>query len=105
MTRRGCTLAWQASPVGAGGKRRHPRGVENTGLGADKPEAQRAADPGVAEGDARSEVIKLAVRKIVEEALEAEAAEAVGRGYYENGAAPGAGYRNGYDIVLSLRRY
>src|SRR5207247_4991630 len=94
--RRGCTLAWHPSPrspVGAGGKRRHPRGVENTGLGADKPEAQRAAD---AEGDARSELIKLAVRKIVEEALEAEVAEAVGRGYYENGAAPGAGYRNGY---------
>ena len=51
---------------------------------------------GVAEGDARSEQIKLAVRKIVEEALEAEVAEAVGRSYYENGAAPGAGYRNGY---------
>jgi transposase-like protein len=51
---------------------------------------------GVAEGDARAELIKLAVRKIVEEALEAEVAEAVGRDYYENGAAPGAGYRNGY---------
>ena len=51
---------------------------------------------GIGEGDARSELIKLAVRKIVEEALEAEVAEAVGRGYYENGAAPGAGYRNGY---------
>ena len=48
------------------------------------------------DGDARSELIKLAVRKIVEEALEAEVAEAVGRGYYENGAGPGAGYRNGY---------
>src|SRR5882724_4677201 len=47
-TRRGCTLAWHPSPrspVGAGGKRRHPRGYENTGLGADKPEAQRAVDP------------------------------------------------------------
>jgi putative transposase len=32
----------------------------------------------------------------VEEALEAEVAEAVGRGYYDGGAAPGAGYRNGY---------
>ena len=32
----------------------------------------------------------------MEEALEAEVAEAVGREYYENGAAPGAGYRNGY---------
>jgi len=51
---------------------------------------------GVADGDARAELLKLAVRKIVEEALEAEVAEAVGRGYYENGAGPGAGYRNGY---------
>ena len=51
---------------------------------------------GIAEGDARSELIKLAVRKIVEETLEAEVAEAVGRGYYESGAAPGGGYRNGY---------
>ena len=35
ITRRGCTLAWnpnQASPGGTGGKRRHPRGVENTGI-------------------------------------------------------------------------
>ena len=51
---------------------------------------------GVADGDARGELLKLAVRKIVEEALEAEVAEAVGRGYYEAGAVPGAGYRNGY---------
>jgi hypothetical protein len=36
------------------------------------------------------------VCRIVEEAPEAEVAQAVGRGYYENGAAPGAGYRNGY---------
>jgi hypothetical protein len=35
-----CLDSHQASPVGAGGKRRHPRGEQNTGLGADKPEAQ-----------------------------------------------------------------
>src|SRR4030095_8901355 len=51
---------------------------------------------GASKANGRSELIKLAVRKIVEEALEAEGAEAVGRGYYENGAAPGAGYRHGY---------
>jgi transposase-like protein len=51
---------------------------------------------GVADGDARAELLKLAVRKIVEEALEGEVADALGRDYYENGAAPGAGYRNGY---------
>jgi hypothetical protein len=28
--------------------------------------------------------------------LEAEARDAVGRGYYEHGAEPGSGYRNGY---------
>jgi len=42
ITRRGCTLAWnpnQASPVGAGGKRRHPRAHEDTDVGADEPEA------------------------------------------------------------------
>jgi transposase-like protein len=49
----------------------------------------------VADGDARAELLTLAVRKIVEEALEAEVSEAVGREYYENGAVPGAGYRNG----------
>lgn len=51
---------------------------------------------GVADGDARAELLKLAVRKIVEEALEAEVAGALGRTHYEHGAAPGAGYRNGY---------
>jgi transposase-like protein len=51
---------------------------------------------GVADGDARAELLKLAVRKIVEEALEAEVTDVLGRGYYENGAEPGRGYRNGY---------
>ena len=51
---------------------------------------------GVADGDARAELIKLAVRKIVEEALEAEVTDALGREYYANGATPGRGYRNGY---------
>jgi transposase-like protein len=50
----------------------------------------------VADGDARAELLKLAVRKIIEEALEAEVSDALGRGYYENGAEPGRGYRNGY---------
>jgi len=51
---------------------------------------------GVADRDARAELLKLAVQKIVEEALEAEVAEVVGREYYETGAVPGRGYRNGY---------
>lgn len=45
--------------------------------------------------DGRGELIKLATRLIVEEALEAEAGDAVGRNYYEHGAGAGQGYRNG----------
>lgn len=46
--------------------------------------------------DGRSELLRLAVRLIIEEALEGEAEDALGRAYYARGAAPGAGYRNGY---------
>lgn len=43
----------------------------------------------------RSSLVRQAARLIVEEALESEAAEALGRGYYERGAER-RGYRNGY---------
>ena len=46
--------------------------------------------------DGRSELVRLAARLIIEEALEGEAEDALGRGYYARGAAPDAGYRNGY---------
>jgi len=46
--------------------------------------------------DERSELVRLAARLIIEEGLDAEATDALGRGYYEHGAAPGRGYRNGY---------
>ncbi len=45
--------------------------------------------------DGRSELVQLATRLILEEALEAESCDAIGREYCENGAAPGQGYRNG----------
>ena len=45
---------------------------------------------------AKDELVKLATRLIVEEALEGEAGDAIGRDYYEHGAQPGQGYRNGY---------
>ena len=62
---------------------------------------RRLLTQGVAEGDARSELIKLAVRKIVEETLEAEVAEAVGRGYYESGAVPGCSRHIGLPSSLA----
>lgn len=46
--------------------------------------------------DARSELVRLAARLIIEEALEGEAGDALGREYYARGATPGSGYRNGY---------
>jgi putative transposase len=44
----------------------------------------------------RSELVRLAARLIIEEALEGEARDALGRDYYARGAMPGSGYRNGY---------
>lgn len=46
--------------------------------------------------DGRSELVRLVTWLIVEEALEGEALDALGRHYYARGAARGAGYRNGY---------
>ena len=43
-----------------------------------------------------SELVRLAARLILEETLEGEARDALGRDYYARGATPGAGYRNGY---------
>ncbi|WP_419906913.1 IS256 family transposase [Hoeflea sp.] len=45
--------------------------------------------------NARSELVKLATRLIIEEGLEAEVRDALGREYYEHGAGLGDGYRNG----------
>jgi putative transposase len=46
--------------------------------------------------EASSELVRLAARLVIEEALEGEAADALGRGYYARGAQPGLGYRKGY---------
>jgi putative transposase len=60
-------------------------------------EKRRALMEGRSEvADGRSELVRLAARLIIEEALEGEAGDALGRDYYARGAAPGAGYRNGY---------
>ncbi len=45
--------------------------------------------------DGRSELVKLATRLVLEEALEAETRDALGREYYERGGDEGRGYRNG----------
>ena len=48
--------------------------------------------------DRQAELVKLATRLIVEEALESEGREALARAYYEHGAEPGQEYRNGSRI-------
>jgi transposase-like protein len=54
---------------------------------------------GTAEGnESSSDLVRLAARLIIEEALEAEAKDAVGRDCYARGASAGGGYRNGYRI-------
>lgn len=48
-------------------------------------------------GDVRSELIRLGVRRIVEEALEREVGDFLGRGFYQReGGGEVKGYRNGY---------
>jgi putative transposase len=47
-------------------------------------------------GAERSDLIRLAARLIVEEALEAEVRDNLGRERYERGSGGSAGYRNGY---------
>ena len=60
-------------------------------------ERLKALMEGHGEGsDVRSELVRLAARLIVEEGLEGEATDALGQEYYVRGAAPRAGYRNGY---------
>jgi transposase-like protein len=44
---------------------------------------------------AKSDLVRLATRLIIEEGLEAEVREALGRGYYEHGGQAGGGQRNG----------
>ena len=46
-------------------------------------------------GGTTSDFIRSATRLLIEEALEAEIQEALGRGYYEAGTEAGSGYRNG----------
>src|SRR5262249_62304300 len=46
--------------------------------------------------DVRSDLIRLGVRKLVEEMLEAEVEDRLGRAYYHRGDGESSGYRNGY---------
>jgi len=53
-------------------------------------EKLKAVIEGTSEGGGTSELVRLAARLIIEEALEGEARDALGREYYARGTAPGA---------------
>ena len=50
--------------------------------------------------DGRSELVRLAARLIIEEALEGEAADALGRGYYARGGSREAGIATATERVV-----
>src|SRR5215831_4496530 len=58
-------------------------------------EKLKAVIEGLSEGGGSSELVRLAARLIIEEALEGEARDALGP-EITLAAGPGAGYRNGY---------
>src|SRR6516162_9143826 len=65
------------------------------GKGAPHGELAALIEGHLSTASAKDELVKLATRLIVEEALEGEAGDTIGRDYYEHGAQPGQGYRNG----------
>jgi putative transposase len=62
---------------------------------ATRERLQAVMDGKIGTADGRSELIRLAARLIIEEALEAEASEVLGRERYERAEGRAAGYRNG----------
>lgn len=49
-------------------------------------------------GSGRGDLVRLAARLILEEAIEGEVQDHIGRGYYQHGATEGSGRRNGYRL-------
>jgi hypothetical protein len=94
----GFTFARLANPRGPvwrpGSTKEHPD--EEVHASERTREKLKALIEGPSEApDGRSELVWQAARLIIEEALEGEAKDTLGRDYYERGALPGAGYRNG----------
>jgi putative transposase len=77
----------------------HPIATRIPASARTREELQALIDGRLGSSDERSALLRLATRLIVEEALEAEVEDALGRGYYEHGAAAGAGCRNGTEAV------
>ena len=93
----GCTLpkSQQEGGLGAVARREHPNG-ETIRAGAYARGASRLDERRPGDGGRPGRLVRLALRLIVEEALEGEVADVLGRERYERGDGEKAGYRNGY---------
>lgn len=60
-----------------------------------REEIRRFLEQGGESGDPKTELVRLGVKRIMEEALEAAVRDLLGRGYYERSRG-GTGHRNGY---------
>ena len=89
----GCTLPELKQESGRNGWRRrpreHPHGGRISASERTREELRALIDGRLGTAASRSDLVRLAVRLIVEEALDAEATEAVGRERYERAAAFG----------------
>ena len=81
--------------VAAGASKGAPHGEESTRVGAHARILSELIEGRLWSADGRAALVNLATRRIVEEALEAESRDALGRDFYEHGASPGLGWRNG----------
>ena len=82
-------------PVAAGANKEHPVAKRLPASMGTRESLTDLIEGCLSSADGRSELVKLATRLIVEEALEGESRDVLGRDYYEHGAAPGQGWRNG----------
>ena len=83
-------------PVAAGaGKEGHPVAKRLPPSMRTRESLSDLIEGRLSSADGRAELVKLATRPIVEEALEGESRDALGRDYCEHGASPGQGWRNG----------
>lgn len=61
-----------------------------------REEIRRVLQEGKGSEDPKTTLVRLGVRRVIEEALEAATQELLGRGYYERRGEGGTGHRNGY---------
>src|SRR6201981_5682 len=93
---RGASLASNQQRALAGPAKEHPMTTRLPASQRTREELSALIEGRLRTASAKDELVKLATRLMGEEARGGGAGDAVGRDYYEHGAQPGQGYRNGY---------